>query len=142
MTDLLKVRSDGLPDWAYNKQLGWHDPREVLDVSRDIYAEIIEELDNPKFKTRIHGRSALYKAGCDGPMCTKAHRDKTKEEYDARVMRKAGREVKPRVTSRSQRVRRYDTEIANAIARHKDSPTWRPSGWSSTPSARPIVQKV
>lgn len=50
-----------------------------------LLAELNEEISNEKFKRRTHGRRTTYRAGCDGPLCRKAHRDYARIAYAKRT---------------------------------------------------------
>lgn len=52
------------------------------------------EIEDERFLTRTHGRTATYDDGCRGPFCKKAHRDKQREKYRARQIA-AGKPVRP-----------------------------------------------
>jgi hypothetical protein len=70
-------------DWYYK-------PSPLRDQIR---AEVLEELSGP-FGNRTHYSKSTYSAGCRGPMCRKAERDKTKERQE-KVYRKSGLPYRP-----------------------------------------------
>ena len=57
-------------------------------------ALIQREIEDPEFSDRVHGTPELYRAGCRGTFCTKAHRERMRQAYANRLAAR-GQEVKP-----------------------------------------------
>lgn len=50
-------------------------------ISPNLVLEILDELNNPRYASRTHGRRACVNAGCKGPLCRKFTRDRMRELY-------------------------------------------------------------
>lgn len=50
-----------------------------------LLSEMNAEISDENFETRTHGRKSTYKAGCQGPLCKKAHRDYARIAYAKRT---------------------------------------------------------
>lgn len=46
-------------------------------MTDDLISQIVDELLDPNFAGRTHSYRTTYKAGCDGPLCRKAERDRS-----------------------------------------------------------------
>lgn len=53
----------------------------LVEVSNDIHNDAQREVSDPAFAGRTHGKRATFAAGCKGPMCMKANRDRARKQY-------------------------------------------------------------
>ena len=67
----------------------------MLDYPEDV----LEELNDPRFATRMHYSRSTYAMGCHGPLCRRAERDRERKRTEARALA-AGREYIPNMTAR------------------------------------------
>jgi hypothetical protein len=78
--------------------------------------DVREELTDPRFTGRTHGKRGTYARasdggkGCRGPLCRKAERDEGHTRY-ARRQEKKGAERPARVGLRDDQVRARDEEL-------------------------------
>lgn len=56
-------------------------------------ADVVEELNDPKYASRRHGSRATYALKCHGPLCRKAERDRARLRNEA-IAERAGRVYK------------------------------------------------
>ena len=47
----------------------------------ELAPDVAAELADPHFLTRTHGKKATYQAGCRGPLCRKAERERKRASY-------------------------------------------------------------
>ena len=92
-------------DWFFK-------PSELRDQIR---SEVELELSG-EFGNRTHYSKATYAAGCRGPMCTKAERDKTKERQE-NLFRKSGLPYRPQRDTSENCMR--DDILNDIIYRHR-----------------------
>ncbi len=59
------------------------------------HPDILEELNDPDYAQRSHGKRATYAQGCHGPLCRKTERDNTRARHVKRQQAK-GKRVYPR----------------------------------------------
>lgn len=59
----------------------------------EIPVEVLEEINDPGYLNRVHGRPATYNAGCRGPLCRKMNRDRARQVYEKSQIQ-SGKEVK------------------------------------------------
>lgn len=57
-------------------------------------ADIREELNDRKFKSRTHGARSTYAQGCRGPLCKKAERDRARRKHEIKMLAQ-GKSVSP-----------------------------------------------
>lgn len=87
------------------------------DDSAQLYelrAEIGKELIDEKFLTRVHYSRATYAAGCHGPLCKKAERDRGRKRTEYRA-EADGREYFP---NHDIRVTEHDAYMNKVITWH------------------------
>ena len=46
-------------------------------MTDDLISKIVDELTDPEYEGRTHGRRTTHKAGCKGPLCLKSERDRS-----------------------------------------------------------------
>lgn len=75
--------------WAYERALGWHDPKELLKymTDHDTYLRLRIELDDTRFRGRVHGHHKTYEAGCAGPLCSDANKFRSRDRHRAQAER-------------------------------------------------------
>lgn len=67
-------------DWLYAPEIGHY----IHPRHQEVYVHIIEELSDPRFHNRGHGRLRARDAGCNGPLCRKALRDWSRAYTDTK----------------------------------------------------------
>ena len=68
----------------------------------DLPADVLEELQDERFKSRTHHKKATYAVGCRGPLCKKEERDLARAETEANAIA-AGRTYNPVPTTAQER---------------------------------------
>lgn len=61
--------------------------------------DVRAELEDERYKTRVHYSRATYAEGCRGPLCRKAERDRGRRRNEVRATG-AGREYEPKTEQR------------------------------------------
>jgi len=87
------------------------------ELNNEENGDILDELKDPEFATRTHGKRSTHSAGCHGPLCRKAERDASHQRYRRR--RQAEGAV---VTSfPPSEVRARDAFLGRVIEWHQDT---------------------
>ncbi len=60
---------------------------QILVLFADQLADVLEELNDPRYANRQHGSRATSALGCNGPLCKKAERDRSRRRNHARAAR-------------------------------------------------------
>ena len=81
----------------------WTDLPEFLriELNKPENLDIIQEINDPKYKSRQHYSRATYAEGCHGPLCRKAERDRGRERNEKRAQAK-GKVYKPNENTRDE----------------------------------------
>lgn len=84
--------------------------------------DIKDELNDPRYANRKHGSRATYAKGCDGPLCSKAERDRSRARNERRA-KDAGRDYVPgrRISDRDVLLEAVEEwHSKNLLARRQD----------------------
>lgn len=95
--------------WVFVPDVGYFIPRDHVEVVEQVKAEIA----NPEYSGRTHGKPATRNAGCTGPLCKKALRDRMRPEM---------RRLHGYTAERRSRVRDLDPLLTVLIERFTQEP--------------------
>lgn len=70
-------------NWVYVSQINSYIPKEHLETA----LEVLQEVANPAFQQREHGKPAVYNEGCRGPLCRKTLRDRKHKSRDTELIK-------------------------------------------------------
>lgn len=86
-------------------------------ADRELPDDVRDELSDPEFINRTHGRRSTYAVGCRGPLCRKAERDEAERKYQRKRARLGAEPARTGLKDLKSRAR--DEELASIQAWHE-----------------------